>query len=288
MKKIFKTWMILVLLLSFVSCFAEEPCLTVENCEELAAILSPEYSEDDRFESFAEDNMGKTVQIDGFIYDISGGNWCDIEVCAGNYQDAGDYNFYAIFCFEDVTAEDLGFSGSEMPSFIEYGHDVRIVGTIVEYDSFDGIVLEPISIEERNSRAEGLDANAYVSLQKGSKGDNVKVLQQRLIDLHYLNDEADGSYGGKTEAAVAEFQSACGLDATGVADSTTQALLYSDDAPEASLSISCSTVSIGSDSKTSWSVDGQSFTLKGDQTRTIETQWGTYKFDAFGNYEQIK
>ena len=90
-----------------------------------------------------------------------------------------------------------------------------------------------------------------------------------------------------TETAVKKFQKAAELDATGIADPETQALLFSEDAPEAKLSISCSSIVIGSSATTSWYVDGNEFTLRNSETRTLYTAWGTYKFDAFGNYEKI-
>ena len=39
----------------------------------------------------------------------------------------------------------------------------------------------------------------------GVRSDDVKSLQQRLIELGYLNDKADGAYGGKTATAVRLF-----------------------------------------------------------------------------------
>ncbi len=71
-------------------------------------------------------------------------------------------------------------------------------------------------------------ASDFQTLQKGSKGDDVKRLQQRLIDLGYLNDTADGSYGPKTEAAVRDFCSQNGLPIDGTATPEMQALLFSD------------------------------------------------------------
>ncbi|MBR5258008.1 MAG: peptidoglycan-binding protein [Clostridia bacterium] len=73
----------------------------------------------------------------------------------------------------------------------------------------------------------------YVSLQKGSKGDEVTKLQTRLSDLGYLTGKIDGEYGNQTKTAVQKFQEKAGLKADGIAGVETQALLYSDDAPYA-------------------------------------------------------
>ena len=81
--------------------------------------------------------------------------------------------------------------------------------------------------------AEETEASGYQTLQKGSKGDDVKALQQRLIELNYLSGSADGDYGGKTASAVELFQNTAGLTATGIADPDTQSALFADDAPKA-------------------------------------------------------
>lgn len=65
------------------------------------------------------------------------------------------------------------------------------------------------------------------TLKKGSTGEDVKKLQQALIDLGYLSDTADGTFGAKTQDAVTLFQAVNGLDADGLAGAKTQALLFS-------------------------------------------------------------
>ena len=75
------------------------------------------------------------------------------------------------------------------------------------------------------------EAANYSTLQKGDKSDDVLELQNRLYMLGFLLDDRDGSFGNKTQTAVKLFQSAAGLEVTGIADSATQAALYADDAP---------------------------------------------------------
>ena len=53
-------------------------------------------------------------------------------------------------------------------------------------------------------------------MQKGSRGDDVRRMQESLITLGYLDSDADGIFGPKTEAAVLAFQKDNGLDATGI------------------------------------------------------------------------
>ena len=76
-------------------------------------------------------------------------------------------------------------------------------------------------------------ALAYEELAKGSKGDAVIALQERLKELGYYSISVDGDYGNGTLNAVSAFQSRNGIDATGIATAETQELLYSDNAKPA-------------------------------------------------------
>ena len=68
------------------------------------------------------------------------------------------------------------------------------------------------------------------TLTQNFTGEDVKQLQQALIDLGYLNDAADGTFGTNTEEAVIRFQAVNGLSADGLAGVKTQELLYSGNA----------------------------------------------------------
>lgn len=74
--------------------------------------------------------------------------------------------------------------------------------------------------------------NAYAStaLRVGSKGSEVAVMQQRLIDLGYLSGRADGIFGTGTKGAVISFQKANNLTADGIAGTKTLSVLHSTNA----------------------------------------------------------
>ena len=65
------------------------------------------------------------------------------------------------------------------------------------------------------------------TLRVGSKGSEVKSLQQKLISLGYLNGKADGIYGKMTAEAVRAYQRAKKLTADGVAGQKTLSSLGS-------------------------------------------------------------
>ncbi|HIS00941.1 MAG TPA: spore cortex-lytic enzyme [Candidatus Excrementavichristensenella intestinipullorum] len=60
-----------------------------------------------------------------------------------------------------------------------------------------------------------LPAQAAVVLDIGSRGENVRKVQQRLIQWGYMTGSADGVYGAQTQAAVKQFQRKYGLTADG-------------------------------------------------------------------------
>ena len=83
--------------------------------------------------------------------------------------------------------------------------------------------------EEANPETEET-APVYNTLSNGSKGDEVKLLQQRLAELGYYSGEIDGDFGQGTRSAVLSFQRRNGLGQDGIAGPKTQAVLFSDGA----------------------------------------------------------
>lgn len=93
---------------------------------------------------------------------------------------------------------------------------------------------------EQNMDADNVFADAadqFVVLEKGDKGNEVENIQKRLIQLGYLNDEADGFFDKNTEKAFMDFQSANDLTADGIATPELQALLFGDGVLSASGSL---------------------------------------------------
>lgn len=70
------------------------------------------------------------------------------------------------------------------------------------------------------------------TLRKGMESEAVAELQQRLMDLGYMDsDEPTQFYGTATRAAVKLFQRQSGITEDGVAGVETLALIYADNAP---------------------------------------------------------
>ena len=129
----------------------------------------------------------------------------------------------------------------------------------------------------------GLSGN-YPTLQLGSRdGDDsaayVVMLQNRLAELGYLTSAADGQYGQMTETAVLAFQEANGLTPTGIADDTTQSVLYSSAAKPAPVrdSDQDSDVMVLQQKLILWGfMSGKADGVVGDATRTAVAEFKEY------------
>ena len=81
---------------------------------------------------------------------------------------------------------------------------------------------------------EGEGDTLYFNLVMGSTGSAVTALQNRLVELDYL-DGASGVYDENTRDAVSAFQRAIGVEATGEASASMQRYIYSKAAPDAAV-----------------------------------------------------
>lgn len=87
---------------------------------------------------------------------------------------------------------------------------------------FDLVNRAPVTLDEDKP---------LPTLMRGDINEDVRAMQQALIDMGYLDGAADGNFGRKTEAAVSAYQADMGLAATGIADSATLKLILSYEKP---------------------------------------------------------
>ncbi|MDY2782307.1 MAG: DUF4839 domain-containing protein [Candidatus Pseudoruminococcus sp.] len=122
--------------------------LTVDNCPELAAMLSNKAEIDASYSTFATKYKGRIIEFDGRIdYCTKHGNYntrFDYLVSAGNYNP--DSQIGPSFKFEDVNYYDLN---TDLDT-VSVGLNVRIVAEVVSFDSNSGLFyLDPISVTSR-------------------------------------------------------------------------------------------------------------------------------------------
>ena len=127
---------------------------------------------------------------------------------------------------EGVSEEGAADAAANLPCRTEMVDHLDVLGTldgqyaVALYDREK--VLVPLSEVAEKLPAVNTDelpsAQNWSNLGRGSSGELARTLQQMLIDGGYLEGQADGAFGGMTAEAVAAFQTAAGMEATGEAD----------------------------------------------------------------------
>ena len=102
--------------------------------------------------------------------------------------------------------------------------------TLKKLNSSSAIASNGKKLSDNEKKEEEKDDG---TLKQGSKGSEVKKVQERLKELGYYTKGIDGDYGSSTVSAVKAFQKKNGLTADGVCGSATLKKLNSDDAVNA-------------------------------------------------------
>ena len=129
-----------------------EEVLNVNNCEELAALLSLKDEFDPSIAEFASKYQGRTIEFDGNVAYVSSHEGYNTRFDYLIY--AGDYSESEVsgpsFQFEDVNYYDLHLEGDNVPDTFDVGLNIHVVAKIEEYDSGTGLFkLNPVKITIR-------------------------------------------------------------------------------------------------------------------------------------------
>ena len=106
------------------------------------------------------------------------------------------------------------------------------------YGATDGVfgpmtasAMKQFQAEHGLAQTEALDdATMQALCQLTEELRDARSIQERLIDLGYMRGGADGIFGEKSQAALKQFQSIHGLEATGLPDDETREKLFADSA----------------------------------------------------------
>lgn len=131
---------------------SNQDMLTVQNNEDLAAVLAVKDSNDPLVAEFAKKYAGKTIVFDGNISSMAQHE--SYKTRYGILINVGDYSKTTAvgpsFKFEDVSILDLNLTGSDIPDSIGMGQNLRITAVVEEYNEDSGLFfLDPISTEIR-------------------------------------------------------------------------------------------------------------------------------------------
>jgi peptidoglycan hydrolase-like protein with peptidoglycan-binding domain len=93
------------------------------------------------------------------------------------------------------------------------------------------VALQTANGLEKNGRVSQVEWDLLLGgllMSRGQRGDDVRNLQQRLADAGFNPGPFDGIFGGLTEQAISQFQSARSLSVTGTVDQATWTALTTD------------------------------------------------------------
>lgn len=131
---------------------------------------------------------------------------------------------------------------------------------------------------------------SYQTLSKGDKNDEVKRLQERLIELGYLTGVADGYFGDGTAAAVKGFEKEYGRTQTGIATEELQKYLFSGSAKRNSksdIAVSYSSLSSGASGQAVSNLQQQLYML-GYYDGEITGSYDKATMNAVKLYQKVK
>lgn len=127
--------------------------LTVENCPELAAVLTLNAEMDSSYEEFAIAYKNQVIQFDGCITYLTNyqdyATRYDLLVSAGDFVDENTANPGPTFKFKNVGVYDLG-DGLTLAEFVKIGSNIRVQAKVKSYNPDTGIFeLDPVLVESR-------------------------------------------------------------------------------------------------------------------------------------------
>ncbi len=142
-----------------------------------------------------------------------------------------------------ATAAGAGTGGTNLPEQAVQRAGSKIESNVILGTASPGEAGEDPAETEAEETPEAAAGNSeeiiapenIIQLKKGSSGAEVTLLQRRLIQLGYLEGDADGKYGSHTREAVKAFQKRNSLSVDGIAGKQTQTRLYSEEAVAAPL-----------------------------------------------------
>ena len=129
-----------------------EELLTVDNCKDLAEILSTKDEFNPLIKEFAKKYAGKTIEFDGNTAAVN--QHGDYKTRFDYLIHTGDYNKTSVagpsFQFRDVNYIDLHLTGDSVPDTLGAGLNIHIIATVGEYNENSGLFqLKPVSIKMR-------------------------------------------------------------------------------------------------------------------------------------------
>ena len=145
----------------------------------------------------------------------------------GDFGDKTDAAFRAFQAAAGLYVD--GIAGSDREVLYSDNAPYAKAETVEETTSAPEQTEETQPAEEAVEEEPAEDVN-FIVIETGDFSDEVATVQSKLAELGYFGMEPTGLFGDFTTEAIVNFQLANGLEATGLLDTQTYMLLFSDDA----------------------------------------------------------
>lgn len=130
-----------------------------------------------------------------------------------------------IYLFHTTDNKDLDKLLWFIPYAVSQGYELVTLNEMFGYPENETALLE-MAIADHVMPTLAPYESVTITLKKGKFDSRVRKLQLALIEMGYLEGEADGSYGDATVEAVKKFQKASGVKENGEASVAMQEYLY--------------------------------------------------------------
>lgn len=164
---------------------------------------------DDFFKNFTAVKNNRIYEIDASVFERQGNSMTQV----------------LSYIIETVYPE---LSSSSQSSTVETS-DQSSVPESSETSNENSENSDESSTESTVTADNSLEITEDMQYQNGEEDDNIKIIQNRLIELGYMDEDATGYYGNVTEESVRKFEENNSLTVDGIADSSDLTLLFSAD-----------------------------------------------------------
>ena len=202
--------------------------VTAISYDEVAGILYCVAPQEGKYTLYQYDPILRTVTEAGVLMDIPSGRMLAHAGVVYVLAPEGTLNAYTVATRQYEQIASLQAYALENPSLDYAAGNVLVYDAKMDADLFVTAVAVEAGAAQTPAQP---SATEYTELRRGDEGTAVVRLQQRLIDLKYLVDEADGIFGPLTEEAVELLQGDLGLKEDGVASAEFQKRIFTTSIP---------------------------------------------------------
>ena len=177
---------------------------------------------DETFKDFTAVKNGNVYEIDHLLFERQGNSITQV------------LSYLIETMYPEVTSNQNSSDESSTEETSDESSNEESSEESSEEESSDEPSQEESSNEESSDTSSpALEITDDMWYRQGEEHENIKIIQERLVELGFMNDDPTGYYGQVTFDAVEAFEEANGLTVDGFLENSDLKLLFSEDAVSA-------------------------------------------------------